>query len=71
MVGNMSHSIIEVTRTVTIKYRLRPGAYPNCTNEEVIKRETDDFDITDFAITLRHKQPEDVDMVVSFEILDS
>lgn len=65
------HSTIEVTRVVTIKYKLRPGAYPNCTTEEVIEKETRDFDITDFAITLRHKKPEDVDMQVSFEVLDS
>jgi len=54
-----------------MSYTLKPGAYPRCSNEEVIKRETVDYDLMDFAITLRHKDPEDVDMQVSFEVIDS
>lgn len=66
-----NHDSIKVTRTVTMSYTLKPGAYPRCSNEEVIKRETVDYDLMDFAITLRHKDPEDVDMQVSFEVIDS
>jgi hypothetical protein len=67
----MNHSPILVTRTVTIKYQLRPGTYPNCSNEDVKNRETNDFDLTDFAIALRYRNPDEVDMQVSFEVLDS
>jgi hypothetical protein len=54
-----------------MSYTLKPGAYMGCSNDEVIKRETLHYDLMDFAITLRHKNPEDVDMQVSFEVIDS
>jgi hypothetical protein len=71
MTNTDAHKAIKVTRVLTMSYTLRPGVYTGCSTEEAIKRETDNYDLTDFAITLRYRKPEEVDMQVSFEVIDS
>lgn len=66
-----THNAIKVTRTVTFSYVLKPGAYQGCSTVQAIRRETEHYDLQDLALTLKHKNPDEVDMKVSFEVLDS